>query len=307
MRTRRMRRAVAAVAVAGAMSLAMGACGGGTSNNSGGGGGGGSSASKTVTIGYIPWDEDLAATEVWKQILEKKGYTVDTKQLDAGPLFNGVATGDLDMFFDVWLPTIHANYWKKYGDKVHDDGIWFHPADVGLAVPDYVKLQSLSDLKGKASMFDGKITGIEASAGEMHALKSKVVPKYGLKQAGYTVVPSSTPAMLAALQKAIGAHKPIVVTLWRPHWAFKKYKIHYLKDPKNAWGKPDKLHTITSKQFASSNKKVTGWLQNFKMTPDQLQSLEAAREAAGKGKEAQAKATTKWMDQNKDVWKAWLK
>lgn len=305
MRIRRMRRAVAAVAIAGAMSLAMGACGGGDNNSGGLSGGGG--GSKNVTIGYIPWDEDLAATELWKQILEKKGYTVDTKQLDAGPLFSGVASGDLDAFFDVWLPTIHANYWKKYGNKVHDDGIWFQPADVGLAVPNYVHMKTLNDLKGKASMFDGKITGIEASAGEMHSLKSKVVPKYGLKKAGYTVVPSSTPAMLAALDKSIKAKKPIVVTLWRPHWAFKKYKIHYLKDPKNAWGKPDKLHTITSKDFAKNNKKVTGWFKNFKMTPDQLQSLEAARQSAGKGQKAEAKATTKWMNENKDVWKAWLK
>ncbi|MGH3095453.1 MAG: glycine betaine ABC transporter substrate-binding protein [Streptosporangiales bacterium] len=304
MRTKRMRRAFAAVAIAGAMSLAMGACGGGGNSGSLSGGGGGS---KNVTIGYIPWDEDLAVTEVWKQILEKKGYTVDTKQLDAGPLFNGVATGDLDAFFDVWLPNTHKKYWEKYGDQVNDVGVWFQPADLGLAVPDYVKAQSLSDLKGNASKFNGEITGIEASAGEMGLLKDKVVPAYGLKKAGYKVVPSSTPAMLAALDKAIGAKKPIVVTLWHPHWAFSKYNIRYLKDPKNAWGKPDKLHTITSKDFASSNKKVEGWFENFKMTPDQLQSLESMRTDAGKSEDAQAKATTKWMSQNKDVWQAWLK
>lgn len=302
MRTRRMRRAFAAVAIAGAMSLAMGACGGGSSGGLSGGGGG----SKNVTIGYIPWDEDLAVTEVWKQILEKKGYTVDTKQLDAGPLFSGVASGDLDAFFDVWLPNTHKKYWNKYGDQVHDNGIWFQPADLGLAVPDYVKAQSISDLKGSASKYNGEITGIEASAGEMGVVKDSVVPKYGLTKAGYKVVASSTPAMLAALQKSIKAHKPIVVTLWHPHWAFSKYKIRYLKDPKNAFGQPDKIHSITSKDFASGNKKVTGWFENFKMTPAQLQSLESMRQDAGSGK-AEVKATTKWMNQNKDVWQAWLK
>ena len=37
--------------------------------------------------------------------------------------------------------------------------------------------------------------------------------------------------MLAALDTAIKAKKPVVVTLWQPHWAFQKYQIRLLDDP----------------------------------------------------------------------------
>lgn len=304
MRIRGVRRALVAAFAAAAM-VGVAACGGNSGGgNSGFGGGGGGGNSKTVTIGFIPWDEDVAVTEVWKQLLEKKGYTVNTKQLDAGPLFQGVSTGQLSAFFDVWLPTIHAQYWKQYGDKVNDLGVWFHPADVGLAVPDYVKIDSLAQLPSHASEFDGKITGIEASAGEMHALKSKVVSAYGLGKK-YQVVQSSTPAMLAALKKAYDAKKPIVVTLWRPHWAFSTYKIHYLKDPKNAWGKPDKIHAIASTKFTKANPKVVKWWKNFKLTPPQLQGLEADIQKAG-GNSHKSEAVKKWLAQNKSITSKWF-
>ncbi|MCY9026576.1 glycine/betaine ABC transporter substrate-binding protein, partial [Priestia megaterium] len=29
---------------------------------------------KEITIGYIPWDEAVAVTFLWKELLEEKGY-----------------------------------------------------------------------------------------------------------------------------------------------------------------------------------------------------------------------------------------
>lgn len=221
-------------------------------------------------------------------------------------MFSGVASGDLDLYMDAWLPGTHADYWKKYGKKVEDLGVWYEPADLGLAVPSYMKdVNSLEDLKTKSGEFDGKITGIEASAGMMGILKDDVVPQYGLN-GKMKVVQSSTPAMLAALDKAYKAKDPICVTMWRPHWAFSKYDIKYLKDPKGAWGKPDKIHTIASKDFTKNNKEVTGYMKNFKLTPDQLQGLENEIQKNG-GNTKKAAGVKAWLKDNKSVTDAWLK
>ncbi|MBO0891255.1 MAG: glycine betaine ABC transporter substrate-binding protein, partial [Acidothermales bacterium] len=270
----------------------------------GGGGGGGGSGSKQVTIGMIPWDEDIAVTELWKQLLEAKGYKVTVQQLDAGPLFSGVASGSLSFFMDAWLPNTHAKYWKQFGPKVDDVGVWYEPADLGLAVPDYVtNVKTLADLKAHMSEFGGKVTGIEASAGEMDLAQHKVLPAYGIDSKA--LVQSSTPAMLAALQKAYSAKKPIVVTLWRPHWAFSTYKIHYLSDPKKAWGQPDKIHTIMSKKFAKNDPKVQGWLKNFKLNADQLQGLE--KQTHNKTGAPLSAAVKTWVSQNKSLTDSWTK
>ncbi|MGW2285805.1 ABC transporter permease/substrate binding protein [Streptomyces phaeochromogenes] len=254
---------------------------------------------KKVSIGYIPWDEGVASTFLWKEILEQRGFEVETKQFDAGPLYTSLAQGDIDFQTDSWLPVTHEQYWKKYGKQLDDLGSWYGPTSLELSVPAYMKdINSLEDLKGKAGEFDGKITGIESSAGMMGLLKTKVLKEYGLDKE-YKVVDSSTPAMLAELKRAYAKKEPFVGTLWSPHWAYSEYKLKKLKDPKVAWGKGDGVHTLSRKGFAQDNPVVAKWLKSFKMTEKQLTSLEADINKAGKGKQQDAVRT--WLKSNPGV------
>lgn len=254
---------------------------------------------KKVTIGYIPWDEGVASTFLWKELLEERGFEVEAKQLDAGPLYTSLASGDVDFQTDAWLPTTHAEYWKKYGDRLDDLGSWYGPTSLELSVPSYMKgIDSLADLKGRSAEFGGKITGIESSAGMMGLLKSKVLKDYGLDKE-YEVVDSSTPAMLAELKRAYSKQEPVVVTLWSPHWAYSDYELKKLKDPKGAWGKGDGVHTVAREGFADDNPVVAKWLKNFRMSEKQLTSLEAEINKAGKGK--QQDAVGAWLKSHPDV------
>ncbi|MFJ8023899.1 ABC transporter permease/substrate binding protein [Streptomyces sp. NPDC096311] len=293
----------AAVAVIGVVVLALVAGGmgmfGGTDSTSTAADGQNIGQGKKITIGYIPWDEGVASTFLWKEILEERGFQVDAKQFDAGPLYTSLSQGDVDFETDSWLPTTHEQYWKKYGSKLDDLGSWFGPTSLELSVPSYMKgVDSLTDLKGKAGTFGGKITGIESSAGMMGLLKSKVLKDYGLDKE-YKVVDSSTPAMLAELKRAYAKKEPIVVTLWSPHWAYSDYDLKKLKDPKGAWGKGDGVHTLSRKGFAQDNPVVGQWLKNFRMTEKQLTGLEAEINKVGKGK--QQDAVRAWLKRNPGV------
>jgi glycine betaine/proline transport system substrate-binding protein len=251
---------------------------------------------KAVTIGYMPWDEAIATTFLWQEILRERGYKAEVEQLDPGPLFTGLAKGDVDFETDVWLPTTHKAYWHTYGSQLADLGPWYRKTSLELSVPSYVKgVNSLADLKGKSSMFGGRIIGIESSAGEMHLLNSKVLKAYGL-DGEYRVVASSTATMLAELQRSYRQKKPVVVPLWSPHWAYAKYDLRKLTDPKHAWGGQDAIHTATSKAFKSNNPTVVKWLKNFRMTEKQLTSLEAKIQDAGKGHEPDA--VKAWLSEN---------
>src|SRR4051812_6162048 len=251
---------------------------------------------KKISIGYVPWDDGVASTFLWKEILEERGYQVDAKQFDAGPLYTSVASGNADFMTGAWLPTTHEQYWKKYGDQLDDLGAWYDKTSLELSVPSYMKdINSLADLKGKASQFGGNITGIESSAGEMALLKSKVLKAYGLDKE-YKVVDSSTPAMLAGLKRAYAQKDPIVVTLWSPHWAYNDYDLKKLKDPKGAWGSGDGIHTVARKGFAAENPVVGRWLKGFKLDEKQLTGLEAEINKAGKGKQQDAVRT--WLKQH---------
>ncbi|MER8044014.1 ABC transporter permease/substrate binding protein [Streptomyces sp. NPDC094032] len=251
---------------------------------------------KKISLGYIPWDEGIASTFLWKELLERRGYEVDAKQLEAGALYTGLAGGQIDFQTDSWLPVTHAQYWDKYKNDLEDLGSWYGPTSLELTVPSYMKdVNSLADLKGKAGQFKGRIVGIEPSAGMMGILNDKVLKEYGL-EGEYKVVDGSTPGMLAELKRAYDKKEPIAVTLWSPHWAYSTYDLKKLQDPKGAWGTGDGIHTLARKGFAAENPEVGAWLKKFELSEAELTGLEAVIQETGKGKEQQAVRT--WLDRN---------
>ncbi|MBU5899975.1 glycine/betaine ABC transporter substrate-binding protein, partial [Vibrio cholerae O1] len=78
-----------------------------------------------------------------------------------------------------------------------------------IAVPSYSNINSIEDLKGKASEFDGKIIGIEPGAGLTAQTKDKMMREHGL-DGEYELVTSSTATMLTELTHKIGTKEEVV-------------------------------------------------------------------------------------------------
>lgn len=288
----RSRRAIAGlIAVLTAIVMVAAGCGGREAQTG--------QQSKNINIGYIAWDEDIAVSYLYKELLERKGYHVELQQLEAGPIYAGLSKGKPDLFMDSWLPSTHADYWKQYGSQLEDLGIWYNQATLNLAVPNYVgDVNSIADLKGKAAMFGGGITGIEPSAGESRIVQNQAMPKYGLTPE-WQLKLSSTTAMLASLEKAIKDKQPIVVSLWHPHWAYAKYPLKDLKDPQGGMGAAEELHSIGRKGFSKDFPEVTAMVKKFKLNDQQLGQLENEVNSAPKGQEQAA--AKKWAEANPQV------
>lgn len=255
-----------------------------------------------ISIGYITWDEDIAATYLWKVLLEERGYEVEPMQMDVAPVFAGVAGGTVDLFFDVWMPSTHSDYMEQFGDDVEIVGEWFDQADLGLAVPDYVDVQSIADLAEAADQFDATIVGIEPGAGLMRITRENAMPGYGLED--WTLVESSTQAMLAQLERSVQAQQPIVVTLWRPHWAFGQYPIRYLEDPEGLMNPEgaERVQIIARNGFSAKYPEVVQWLGNFQMNQDDLAQLEIAVLGAADEEEG----AKEWLQDHRSVVDAWF-
>ena len=155
---------------------------------------------------------------------------------------------------------------------------------------------SVDDLKGHAELFDGKITGIESGAGETEIVKNELIPDYGFEDE-YTLQTSSSPAMLAALAKAIDHQKPIVVTLWHPHWAYNKFDIKDLKDPKGAMGEPEKLHIMASEAFVADNPDLVAKPKDFSMDDDTFSGL---MDVIDEDPDHPADAVDSWVQEHQD-------
>lgn len=101
-----------------------------------------------LKLSYVAWDSEIASTNLLQYILQEKlGYKVTALQVEAGPMWTGVANGDVDASAAAWLPLTHADYLAKFKDQIDDLGANMTGVKTGLVVPSYVDIQSIEDLK----------------------------------------------------------------------------------------------------------------------------------------------------------------
>ncbi|SJN38528.1 L-proline glycine betaine ABC transport system permease protein ProW (TC 3.A.1.12.1) [Microbacterium esteraromaticum] len=257
-------------------------------------------AKGTITMGFLPaWTDGLSTAYLLADQLEKLGYDIDMEDVvDAGPLYTALAQGDVDMYPSAWSEVTHASYMEEYGDKIEDLGTYYDGAVLTMAVPEYMTdINSIEDLNDNVELFDGKIIGIEPGAGLTKATQEKVIPEYKLDD--YELVTSSTGGMLATLDTAVAAEKPIVVTLWRPFWANSAWPMKDLKDPKGALGDTEGLHFLGKLGFAEEFPEAADFIEKVKLTDEQYGELEGLV-TSDDYKDKSAEAVDKWIEDNAD-------
>jgi glycine betaine/proline transport system substrate-binding protein len=292
------RHLTATLALGAASVLALAGC---ASGNQTEGGAGGSDDKGTITLGFLPsWTDGLSTAYLLENKLTELGYTVEMQTLtEAGPLYAGLAQGDIDIYPSAWPDLTHADYMDKYGDSIEDLGEYYQGAKLTLAVPEYVDIDSIDQLAGQADRFDGKIYGIEPGAGLTKQTQETALPGYGL-DGEYELVTSSTAAMLTELDNAIAAQKDIAVTLWRPFWANDAFAVKDLADPDGLMGDPEALHFLGREGFAEEFPDAAELIAGIQLDDEQYGALEdLVVNEYGEGREAEA--VQAWLEQYPDV------
>ncbi len=282
--------------LAGVSLLGLAGCGGG------GGSASSDNSSKTLTLGNIGWAENIAVSNLTKVLFEEDlGYQeVELKLLDVGPLFQGVAGGDLHAFQDVWMPN-HKDLLAEVEDDVEHLDPWFQGQTAfGLAVPHYMKdVRSIADLNGAGT---DTILGIEPGAPFMEVVEKDVIPAYNLN---LELKASSTAGMLAEVDRLYSKEEPFVFMPWIPHPMNQDYDYHFLKDPKNAQGdfdEPAKISTVINGDLESDDPAAYAFMNKYTLNEDQLNSL-MAEIAKAEDEPTGAKA---WLKNNRSVVKPWI-
>jgi ABC-type proline/glycine betaine transport system substrate-binding protein len=233
----------------------------------------GTEKAKEITLAYVAWDSEIASTNVVKEVLESKlNYKVEMLQVDAGPMYVGIADGSADAMVAAWLPSTHGeNYYEPNKDKFEDLGPNLDGTKVGLVVPTYMDFKSIEDLKTEVGdAVNYTITGIEPGAGIMTAT-SKAIEEYELKE--WKLLESSSAAMAKVLQDAYAKKEPIVVTGWTPHWMFAEMDLKYLEDPKNVYGGDEQIHTLVRLGLKEDQPAAYKFLDQFVWEPADMEAV----------------------------------
>ncbi|MGX4592642.1 ABC transporter permease/substrate binding protein [Leuconostoc sp. JNUCC 76] len=251
-----------------------------------------------ITIGYVEWDSEVASSNVLAESLREHGYDVTLTPLDNSVLWQSLANNQVDISVSAWLPDTHKALYDKYKSNVTLLGPNLKGVKTGLVVPDYMDVNSISDLTTQANK---TITGIEPGSGIV-ATTDKALKAYP-NLSSWSLSTSSSGAMVSALDKAYKNKQDIVLTGWSPHWMFSKYHLKYLSDPKKTYGSGESINTVVNNKLKSSDSKAYKVADKFNWTKDDIEEVMLDIQSGTSPKQAAAN----WIKSHKKLVDSWYK
>lgn len=144
-----------------------------------------------------------------------------------------------------------------------------------------------------------EIVGIEPGSGTMN-IAEETVEAYNLD---LDLLPSTEPAMITELQRAIENEEPIVVTLWQPHWMFSEYDLKFLEDPQGTLGESENIHTMVRQGLEEEHPSAYKLLDNFYWEVPDMNEVMAK---FGQNEDVEPReAAEEWIQDNRDKVDAW--
>lgn len=215
-----------------------------------------------IKIAFNEYVESSFQLEILKEIIKQKlGLAAEGILVNNQEIFRMVAEGKADFSTAAMLPSCEALE-VEYRGQMENLGSNLDGCKLGLIVPSYVEINSITEMKSSANKFKNKIYSLQrrTSLGRMvgEALESYEI-------SGYTVEYDEEKVMLEALHKAISNKEWIIITGWQPHYMFSVYDLKYLQDPKMVFGSEDHCATLVKQGLKEENMELYQIVKNFKL------------------------------------------
>jgi len=102
---------------------------------------------ESIELVTTQWDSEYASSEVMRIVLEEHGFDVTVTPVDPAIVFQAIASGEGDASLAPWLPITHGHFFEEYEDEIVHLGENLFGAQVGLAVPSYMDIDSIEELE----------------------------------------------------------------------------------------------------------------------------------------------------------------
>jgi len=221
-----------------------------------------------INLVYVPWDTELASTNVIGQVLESVGFDVTLTSAENVFMWESLATNQADAMVGAWLPITHEPMLEEYGDQVEYLGTNYKNALIGLTVPSYMDVDSITELDSQIE--DKNIVGIEDGTGTNEQAR-RALEHYGKDE--WTVQASSSGAMATELQSAYEDQENVMVTGWTPHWMFEQMDLKMLEDPDDQFGATEYIQTFSRQGLGEDMPIATAILEDFYWSQSEFDSV----------------------------------
>lgn len=252
---------------------------------------------REVYLVYTDWAESVALTTLSEVLLsDYLGYKVTTRLTGVDTVFSDIASGRADVFMDVWVPHTHAGFMEMYSAQLENLGPNYNEARTGLAVPEYMAVESIPGLE---NYYSNPIAGIDTSAGIMR----NTVEALRAYQLDNELLVMSDPEMSEKLGNAIRRRENIVVTGWEPHWIFHRYDLKFLDDPLEVYMEEESIHTYARTGFSEEHPNAVILFERMVLSERQINSLLYEIHLG----EDPYEAVREWIRQNEFVVNQWTR
>ena len=264
-----------------------------------------------VTFSDVGWTDITAITAAMSLVVEALGYESEIKVLGVPVTYEGMASGDVDVFLGNWMPSMESII-KPYAEaksvetvRANLEGAKYTLAT--NAAGDALGIKDFKDIAAHAADLEGKIYGIEpGNDGNKLILDMIEKDAFGMKAAGIELVESSEQGMLAQVANEDQASKPIIFLGWAPHPMNAKFKMTYLTGGDDYFG-PNlggaTVFTNTRGGYVAECPNQGKLLTNLAFSLEMENAIMGAILDEGKDPAVAAK---EWMVANEAVWSPWL-
>jgi glycine betaine/proline transport system substrate-binding protein len=264
---------------------------------------------REVRLSDIGWTDVSATTGVADVILTRLGYRPKINVLSVPVTYAALKNKDIDVFLGNWMPSMAHDQ----GPFVADGSVRIVRANLTgakytLAVPTYLYdagLKDFSDIRRFRSALGGVIYGLESGNDGNHQVLN-IIAQNAFGLGDFRLVESSEQGMLAQVERAYRAKKPIVFLGWAPHPMNTRFDMSYLTGGDAYFGKNfggAVIYTNVRDGYLQQCPNVGRLLRNLSFTLVGESQLMGLILNGGKDPETAARI---WLKANPGVLPIWL-
>jgi glycine betaine/proline transport system substrate-binding protein len=264
---------------------------------------------QVVRFSDIGWTDVTATTGLASHVVRLLGYEPTVTVLSVPVTYASLKNRDIDVFLGNWMPAMAADLRPYQAEgSVEVVGANLNGAKYTLAVPAYLYeagLRDFADIRRFAAELDHKIYGIEpGNDGNRLVLTLIKGNEFGLGD--FALVESSEQGMLAQVERAIAAKRPIVFFGWEPHPMNTRFDMRYLTGGDSSFG-PNyggaTVYTNVRAGYLEECPNVGRLLRNLKFT---LRGESEIMAGILERKLSPEAAAAEWLKANPGALEAWL-
>ena len=217
---------------------------------------------RTVRFSDIGWTDVTATTGLASHLVRLLGYEPRVTVLSVPVTYASLKNRDIDVFLGNWMPAMAADL-KPYQAEgsVVVVGANLNGAKYTLAVPAYLHeagLRDFADIQRFAAELDHEIYGIEPG-NDGNRLVLTLIKEDAFGLGDFKLVESSEQGMLAQVERAIAAKRPIVFFGWEPHPMNTRFDMRYLTGGDSSFGPNYGGATVYTNVRAATSRNARTW------------------------------------------------